>query len=239
MSVHHEIHGAPTPSARHLQGEFSRVDSAGLSTHRIPRSGDQLRGPTPRGGADFTHDLGGGSAWMSSPNFAGSPSLSFRGTRKYSAPARDESYQAGPRHRAPWARVARPSALRGRNPFDLELLITDEYRDRALEDVHGLVLARLGVNGSSSPARTHHSTAAHCAPVCSRWVFNSALEPIVVHDGPTILRAGEDGVGQGHGGTHCSIAKALLSTLAAAGIARRHGQDRHGLASSVRPHNRA
>ena len=31
--------------------------------------------------------------------------------------------------------------------FHLELLVTDVRGDRALEDVHGLVLARVGVDG--------------------------------------------------------------------------------------------
>src|SRR3954453_16444098 len=31
--------------------------------------------------------------------------------------------------------------------------------------------------GGSSPARTCHSTTAHCPPVCSPTTFNSALEP--------------------------------------------------------------
>lgn len=89
----------------------------------------------------------------------------------------------------------------------------------------------------SSSVRTHHSTVAHCPPVCSRWVFNSAPEPSWYVFVRASCGAGEDGVGQGDGGTPC-----LIATDIAFDACRRRNRQRTSprsaqLCNSVRPPN--
>ena len=83
-----------------------------------------------------------------SPNFAGSESLSSRGTKKYSTPAGCSVWSKRD-FLAAHREAVRDVVGKGRvGPgFDLELLVTDVRGDRAFEHVHGLVLARVGVDG--------------------------------------------------------------------------------------------
>jgi hypothetical protein len=90
------------------------------------------------------------------------------------------------------APVARLSAVPSRSAFDVDLPITDEYRDRGLEAVHGLVPARVGVNGITACPHTPLDSRPPPPPVSSRWASNSAPDP----SSYVIVRpswAGEDG----------------------------------------------
>ena len=133
------------------------------------------------------------------PNFAGSASFSSRGTKKYSTPAGCSVWS----RRTSSPRTVKPCGTwSGKRcvgtGFHLELLVTHVRGDRALEDVNGLVLACVGVDGRlvAGPHEVFHD-----GPLAAR-LFADDLQlggrAAAVGPGTTGARAGQDGFAKGH-----------------------------------------
>ena len=218
ISVHHDIYGVPTPSARHLQGDPPESLLQAWAPQN-PCSGDQLRGPTRRGGACFTRDLG-----LTSRTFSLDVRARPSRDRHRSHPAERGSPPLRPGRESP-SRSSAPRTWGECQPFrrarSKPLRCRSAVRRRISRSaIRGHTRSPpCRCDGISSPARAHYATVAHCPPVCSRWVFNSALEPSFVRDNPAILRDRRGRGGQGHGGNPRSIAKDIAPD---AGRGRNH-----------------
>ena len=172
---------------------------------------------------------------MSEPDLRGIATALIPRNEEVLRSGRGESHQAGPRHRAPGA-SASPSAVRGQNFFDVDLLFAAEYRDRRFEDIHGLL--RVGVMGS----RRLRVRTTRQSPTARRSARAGSSIRRSSHRSYVIIRpscgTGEDGAVKAMAEILARSRQTLLPTPAAAGITRRHGQDRHSLGRSALPRNR-
>ena len=189
-----------------------------LGHRRIPAQAT-VRGPTRRGGACFTRDLG-----LTSRTFSLDVRARPSRDRHRSHPAERGSPPLRPGRESP-SRSSAPRTWGECQPFrrarSKPLRCRSAVRRRISRSaIRGHTRSPpCRCDGISSPARAHYATLAHCPPLCSRWVFNSALEPSFVRDNPAILRDRRRRDGQGHGGNPRSIAKDIAPD---AGRGRNH-----------------